>query len=51
MSAGRLSYMQIILFPVNPDDIIPFGFVVNKVVLGWVLLGVLQFFISTTSLT
>jgi hypothetical protein len=39
--------MQIILFPVNPDDLIPFGFVVHRVVLGWVLLGILQFFIST----
>jgi len=38
--------MQIILFQVNPDDLIPFGFVVHKVVLGWVLLGVLQFSIS-----
>jgi len=39
--------MQIIFFSVNPDDLIPFRFVVHKVVMGWVLLGLLQFFIST----
>jgi hypothetical protein len=35
--------MQTILFPVSPDDLIPSGFLVHKVVLGRVLLTVLHF--------